>query len=46
LISSLPANGKNPANYVKLRVNAGVFAADPKPAYAKDSFWVWEPKPL
>lgn len=43
---SLPANGRNPNNFVKVRVNAGVVAADPKPSFARTQFWVLEPKPL
>jgi hypothetical protein len=37
---SLPANGKNPTNFVKVRLNTGVLAADPKPTYARTQCWV------
>lgn len=46
LIGSMPANGRNPHNFVKLRMNAGIVSADPKPTYAREQCWVLEPKPI
>jgi len=37
---SMPANGKNPNNFVKVRQNAGISSANPKPIYTKNEFWV------
>lgn len=46
MICSMPANGRNPNNFVKLRMNAGIVGADPKPTYAREQCWVLEPKPI
>jgi hypothetical protein len=42
----LPANSKNPANFVKVKVNHPLLSVKPKSNYLKDSCWILEPEPI
>lgn len=46
MIPSLPANGSNPNNHLKVRLNNPLLALNPKKEYLKDSVWILEPAPL
>ena len=41
----MPANTKNPNNFVKVKMNHSLFEVNPGKEYVKDECWVLEPEP-
>ena len=42
----MPANSKNPKNFIKVKMNHGVFQVDPGEKYVRDECWVMQPEPV
>jgi len=43
---SLPANGKNPNNFIKVKINHKIYNVNPGQEYVEDKCWILQPDPV